>query len=373
MKTLLLYAWKDIRHDWARTLLSITGLAVLVFSYHLLGAMSASFSNFARDPGVNRNLIVIEADLIDPSEAVLEPDALAAARAYIPAQVARVSPHIFRQVRAGERIVQLRAAPLSDWEPLYRMQLLQGGWPEQPHEIACAETAARANGWTLGSRVRIYGSDFSISAIFRAQGSLFAALWMPLERAQTLYGASGRIQAMYVQAAESADIEQLRASLQANPAIASRYTVFYEDSYTLRNNQIIKDVDLLGGIAKVLALLAITFGAYNATSLSLVERAREIGCLRALGFSNTVTRLLLLTRSLLQGLLAYSLGLVLALVYIAASAGGQVSVYGVPLIFSVSPAQALSGLLWVAALAAAGAWISSRRLVGASVADLLRE
>ena len=105
MSLLLLYAWKDIRHDWARSALSITGLAVLIFSYHLLGALSASFADFSRSPQVNRNLIVIDAALIDPSDAVLDQTAIDAARSLIPAEVSRVSPVIFRQIRVGERVV----------------------------------------------------------------------------------------------------------------------------------------------------------------------------------------------------------------------------------------------------------------------------
>ena len=373
MLVLLRYAWQDMRHDWARTLLSVTGLAVLVFSYQILGALSATFAEFSRAPDLTRNLIVIQADLIDPSDAVLDPSALEAARALGPDWVERVSPVMFRRVRLGEHLVQLRASPLSDWQSLFQLVLLEGRWPSGPNEIAAGEGAARANGWTVGSLLSIYGSSFRVSAIYRSPGTLFASLWMPLDAAQRLYGENARFQGMFVQAAAQADLESLRARLQADSRIQDRYTVFFEDSYARRNNQATKDITALAGIASALALGAIVFGTFNATSLSLVERAHEIGCLRAIGFSHLSLRLFLLVRAILQGGLAYALGLGAALVYTALRAASPISILGVPLSFQVSPTQAALGLAWMALLAAAGAWLSSGRLVKTGVASLLRE
>ena len=372
MLTLLIFAWKDVRHDWVRTLLGISGLAVIFFSYHLMGALSEAIGVFIQDPGVSRNLIVVDANLTEATQAVLSQNAVDAARGYVPELVSRVSPVMIRQLRFNERMVQLRAAAIEDWEPLFHLKRIEGHWPSAPDEVACGEDAARANGWQLGSLLHIYGSDFRISAIFRSQGLLFAAVWIPLERARQLYGAEAPYQAMYVETAPAADIEPLRAKLQADPRIAGQYMVFLEDSYTRRNNQIILDVNFLGHIAEGLALVAIIFGTLNATSLSMVERAREIGCLRAIGFSARSVQSFFMVRSVVQGLLAYALGLGAAGIYTAARASHPIIIYGFPLVFRVSTQQALLGLVWMAGLAVIGSSAASRGLAGRNVAELLR-
>ena len=122
-----------------------------------------------------------------------------------------------------------------------------------------------------------------------------------------------------------------------------------------------------------LALGAITFGTFNATTLSLTEHTREIGCLRAMGFSHLSLRFFLMARALVQGGMAYALGLAAALFYTFLHASRPISIMGLPLSYSVSPAQAAAGLFWMAILAMAGAWLSSHRLVRTVVADLLRE
>ena len=143
---------------------------------------------FSSVPAVTRNLVVIQPDAIDHHDAILDPSALEAARALGPDWVERVSPVMFRRVLVGDHLVQLRASPLSDWQTFFQLTLLEGHWPAAADEIAAGEGTARANGWTVGTRLRIYGSDFRISAIFRSPGTLFASLWMPLDAAERLYG-----------------------------------------------------------------------------------------------------------------------------------------------------------------------------------------
>ena len=190
MLSLLRYAWLDLTHDWARTLFSVAGMAVLVFSYQILGALSATFAEFSTPPAATRNLVVIQSDAIDHHDAILDPAALQAARDLGPDWVERVSPVMFRRVRVGDHLVQLRASPLADLQVLSQLTLVEGHWPAAPDEIAAGEGTARANGWNLGDRLRVYGSDFRISAIFRSPGTLFASIWMPLDAAERLYGAT---------------------------------------------------------------------------------------------------------------------------------------------------------------------------------------
>ena len=373
MFTATLFILKDMRHDWGRTLLALLGLAVVIFCYQILISLADTFADYLAAPGVSRNLIVTQAEFIDPSDASLDPAALEAARSLEPGLVHRTSPVMFRQIRIGDRLVALRSAPIEDWQSIFHLTLIEGSWPTQPLEVVVGEGAARANHWTLGSILLIYGSQFHVSGIFRAPGASFATVWMPFDQALQLFGPRRPYQGMYVQVADNADVVEVRARLQADPRLSGRYTVFLEDNYTNRNNQFMKDFRSLMLIASGLALLAVVFGTFTTTSLSLVERSREIAILRSVGFTPVRVQEFLLLRAILQGLLAYLLGLSAAWVYVTyQQAGERLFIEGLPIFFQISANQVISGAVWVCAMAALGAWLSSRWMMSLQVADLLR-
>jgi ABC-type antimicrobial peptide transport system permease subunit len=374
MLTATLFILKDMRHDLGRTLLGMLGLAVVIFSYQVLISMADTFAEYLAVPGVSRNLIVTQAEFIDPSDASLDPAALEAARSLEPEFVQRTSPVMFRQIRIGDRLVALRSAPMEDWENVFHLSLTEGRWPTQPFEVVVGEGAARANHWTPGSVLEIYGSPFHVSGIFRAPGASYATVWMPFDQALQLFGTLRPIQGMYVQVADGADVEEVRARLQADPRLSGKFTVFLEDTYTYRNNQFMKDFRSLMLIASGLALLAVVFGTFTITSLSLVERGREIAILRSVGFTPGRVQGFLLLRALLQGLLAYLLGLSAAWVYVAhQQTGDQLYIQGLPISFQISAEQVFMGALWMGAMAILGAWLSSRWLQTVQVASLLRD
>ncbi len=86
-----------------------------------------------------------------------------------------------------------------------------------------------------------------------------------------------------------------------------------------------------------LALLAVTFGTYNATGLSLIEKQRSIAILRSVGFSPQVVGLFLLLRALFQGLAAFVVGWCGSQVYlIYQRSQAPLFILGVPLEFEIS-------------------------------------
>lgn len=370
---LLFFLIKDICHDWARTALTVFGMALVIFSFFILNAFSQSLSFFTQSVPVGSNLIVIQSDLIDPSDSILSQSALEAAEQMPTELVSRVSPVLFRHLRINDQMVQLRGALVEDWESVFHMQLLQGDWPEDAHEITVGEGTAKANNWKIGSRVEIFGSGFTISAITRIPGSAFASIWMPLEQARLLFGKND-YQMMVVQTAKNADAENVRSQLQANLQLSGNYSVFFEDTYSRRNNQIFKDMSSLMSISANLALLAVTFGTYTSTNLSLTERGREIGILRAIGFPHEQLGRLLRFRAILQGIPAFFIGLVGAMVFIGYHrAYSQLFVLGFNVSFEITWQVICGGFILTTLLALIGAWLSSRRLLLQDVNHLLKD
>ncbi len=83
----------------------------------------------------------------------------------------------------------------------------------------------------------------------------------------------------------SANPESVRLKLQADPRISANAIVYLETVYTDGYNQSNTNLLILSSLMVLVSLLAITFGIYNATSLSLTERSHEISLLRVMGFT----------------------------------------------------------------------------------------
>jgi putative ABC transport system permease protein len=311
--------------------------------------------------------------MIDPGDAVLEESAIHAAELLPTELVSRVSPVIFRHLRINDHMIQLRAARVEDWRTVFHMELMEGQWPKEPGEVAVGEGAAEAFGWKRGTLLTIYGSQFRVTAVSRLPGSVFASIWMPLETAQELFGMKHGYQLMVVQAAPGADAEKVRTRIQEDPRLAGKYSVFFEDSYSRKNNQILNDIRSLMIIGSSLALLAVTFGTYNSTSLGIIERSREIGILRAVGFSHKTLVNILGARASLQSWIAFITGLACAIGFIMYQrVYAQFFIFGFYISFKITWQIIIFGFLLTSILAIIGAWLSSLRLLNQDVNNLLR-
>jgi ABC-type antimicrobial peptide transport system permease subunit len=363
----------DMLHDRNRTALSVIGLAVVIGSYFLLVSLSGALANSLNTSTLSGNLVVIQKDSIDPSDAVLEPQVIQAAQEMIPDMVSRISPIVFRHTRVGGQVVQLRAAALEDWQTIYHLTLLEGVWPVQDREVLVGEGLALSNHWQVGSSVQIFGSDFTIAGICRSPGIAFASVWMPIGTFWTLFDTNHNYQALFVQAAVGVDAETLRVRLQNDPRLAGSYAVYFEDNYSRHNIRALQDMSSLMSLTSGIALLGVVFGVFNATTLSSAERSRELGILLSVGFSHAKVRGLLWMRSILQALLAFGLGLIAALVYLQTQqATAPLVILGVPFNLEITPWMGLSGLGWMIGLAFVGAWWSTRRMFNLRVVELLR-
>jgi putative ABC transport system permease protein len=347
---------------------------MVIFSFFILSAFSQSLAFFTESESYESNLIVIQSDLIDLGDSVLDETALHAAEQMPSNLVSKVSPVIFRHLRINDHMIQLRAARVEDWTSVFHMELVEGQWPKELGEVAVGEGTAKANGWKIGSTVEIFGSEFRISAITQSPGSAFASIWMPLHQAQVHFGKKNIYQMMVVQVAQNVDAEKVKSLLQTNPQLTGKYSVFFEDTYSKRNTQILKDMSSLMNICSILALLAVTFGTYTSTNLSLSERGREIGILRSIGFPHTLLGRLLGLRAILQGLIACIAGLAAALLFIAyRRTFAQLFVLGFNISFIITWQIVLGGFILTSTLALLGAWLSSRRLMHLNVNHMLRD
>jgi ABC-type antimicrobial peptide transport system permease subunit len=187
---------------------------------------------------------------------------------------------------------------------------------------------------------------------------------MPLETAQDLFAPRRASQMLVLQLTPGSDAETVRAKLDQDLNPKGQYAIFYEDTIAKRNTRVLYDVALLVRIIATIALASIIFGTYNLTSLSLEERRRDAGILRALGFSARAISVFLSVRALLLGLLAYVIALVVAWIYITLERNlAPIFILGLPFLFRLSVVNIITSLGWMLILPPLGAWLATRRLL----------
>ena len=240
--------------------------------------------------------------------------------------------------------------------------LVLGRWPSGSRQIVVGEEIARVASWKIGSTVNIYGTDFQVTGLVRAADNNLSAIWMTYSEGQHLFGMSSGFQVGYLPLVPSADPESVRAKLQADPRISAHYSVYLENALSNGYNEVNHNLVTLSSIMATVSLLAITFGVYNSTSLSLTERGYEIILLRVVGFTQGKLRGFLFARALVLTLVAYSLGWVVVIIYFNYRySHAPIGLSEAPLTLSLTLSASLFGMGLAIAFALLGVWLTSRR------------
>ncbi|MFF0009241.1 ABC transporter permease [Streptomyces tibetensis] len=163
----------------------------------------------------------------------------------------------------------------------------------------------RSAGLTVGAL-----TDQDAAEGFGTQGGLFFGLGT-LER----YAPGGRDSALYVNAAAGTSDDDLRAHLEQTldpyPQVQVRDLADYKQLVHDQIAVLLYLVYALLGLAIIIAVL----GVVNTLALSVVERTREIGLLRAIGLARRQLRRMIRLESVVIAVFGAVLGLALGLVW----------------------------------------------------------
>ncbi|WP_392544345.1 ABC transporter permease [Oryzobacter telluris] len=184
--------------------------------------------------------------------------------------------------------------------------------------VAISTTLAKDSGLAVGSTVTIgYAgeeNERTVVATYTEDAALTADVTMSLDGFDAI-GVPPTDRTLYVTAAPDADRPALRRAL--NAAVAELPTVNVNDQAEFAASQrepidqLLYIVYALLGLAVVIAIL----GIVNTLALSVIERVREIGLLRAVGLSRRQLRTMLRLESVAIAVLGAVLGIVLGLAF----------------------------------------------------------
>ena len=192
-------------------------------------------------------------------------------------------------------------------EGLTPFRLADGRWAAGAGEVVIDRATAEKERYAIGDRVRIAtrgeAAAFEVVGIatFADVKSLGTATFavFDLGAAQTLFGKAGRYDRILV----AGELGELSATTRVRSAAA-------DDRFDLDGLKTV--VGILRTILLAFAGVALLVGAFtifNALSIAIAQRTRELGLLRMVGASRRQVRRMVLTEALVMGLGASALGI----------------------------------------------------------------
>jgi putative ABC transport system permease protein len=180
------------------------------------------------------------------------------------------------------------------------------------------EPTAAARGWALGDQVELLLANgqtrtLEVGGIHKAN-QVIAPLSVSLET-YTQTGGAALDRFVYVRLADGVDRSavqpQLEQAVAAYPIVTLKDQGGFKDEQKAQVDQLL----LLINALLVLSVLIAVLGIVNTLALSVIERTREIGLLRAIGMSRQQLRRMVRLESVVLSVYGATLGLVLGTVF----------------------------------------------------------
>jgi putative ABC transport system permease protein len=321
----LSYNVRNVRVRWQVTLLAIFGIALVVAVFIVLSAMSSGFRLALRATGRTDNAMVVQKG--STSELVSGIPREVGSVIMVDSRIARgsdgqplASPEIMvvvslpRKADGAEVNVTLRGVTKRAFDVRGGLKIVEGrSFNPGLYEIIVGQRAYERFGLHVGKPVKLQKKDWQVVGVFASEGSGFESeIWGDLDATGPAFLRTGSYQSIALRLADPGSLPALKDALENNPQM--QVSVIQERKYY---------EDQAGFVAAALMGLAIlvsfvmgigaVFGAMNTMYAIVSARTREIGTLRALGFSRRSILFSFVTEAVFLALIGGLLGCVFAL------------------------------------------------------------
>ena len=232
----------------------------------------------------------------------------------------------------------------------------------------------RFKGLTLGSDVKIANLMWKVVGVFTAEDSSFESeVWGDIDLMQPAFQRTG-YQSVTVKLNDRTAFDSFQAAMAADPRLdlkPEREREYYE-AQSATTATLIR---IFAWFVTTILSIGAVFGAMNTMYAAVAYRTREIGTLRALGFSRFRIVGAFLAESVALAIIGGIVGCVIALPVNGLSTGAMnmVSFTELAFKFRVTPELLVQGMIFSAAMGAVGGLLPAFRAARIPVARALRE
>jgi len=305
------FAWKNLWRRRLRTLLTLGGIGMAIGAFVGLVGFSRSFEHawLMMYLSSGTDMDVVQQSFLNTSVDQSDGVKLRA----LP-QVELAAPMILNMLSLSSDVNAISYGWQADSYEFESLHILAGRrFRDGQPEVMLGDLLADNLHKKPGDTIEIEGSPFTVVGVYHGGSALEAgAVIMPLDQMQKLGSLQGKVTAFHLRlkpppageseknylAQVSAEIEKMFPRLRAIPA-AERAS----------NNQLVQLSHAAAWGTSCIALLIGILGIANTMAMSVFERTREIGILRALGWKRWRVMLLIQLEAAALGLAGGLLGL----------------------------------------------------------------
>ncbi|MGB7136453.1 MAG: ABC transporter permease [Acidobacteriaceae bacterium] len=281
------FAWRNVWRRRLRTALTLCGIGMGIGAFVALVGFSRSFEHAWLEMYENAgtDLAVVQKTFLNTSvDQSVGPTLLK-----IP-QIARAAPMIINMMAVTPEINTLVYGWRADTFEFAAIKILQGRkFRDGQQEVLLGELLAGSLNKKVGDTLDLQGSTFTVVGIFRSGSALEAgAIIMPIDELQQLSSLQGKVTAYHVQLKPAPPgVSPQQWEQEAENAVSSELPGLRAVPAAQRaaNNQLVTLAHAAAWGTSLIALLVAALGIANTMAMSVFERTKEIGVLRAIGWS----------------------------------------------------------------------------------------
>src|SRR5579863_2800674 len=384
----LSYNIRNLRQRWKVTLLAIFGIGLVVAVFVALLAMQNGFRIALRSTGSPLNGIVTQRGSTSELTSWINIG---------DANVIEVDPRVARDsegkpMASCEVVILANKPRRSDNQPANitfrgvtpmafkvrnNVKIIEGRsfTPGLYEAIAGKKIADRVTGLNIGDTISVQKHIFKVVGLFTADGSSFESeIWGDYDAMGPAIGRNGGCESLTLRLSNPATLSSFDKEVRANPRVQLQVDSepkYYENLAGPTAGALLA---LAAFVSAVMAIGAV-FGAMNTMYAIVSQRTREIGTLRALGFSRFSILLSFVLESVLLALIGGALGCLLAFTMNGYTAGtGQTQSFSeMAFAFRITPPVLVFGMVFAVVMGFVGGLLPALRASRLPITRALRE
>jgi len=235
--------------------------------------------------------------------------------------------------------------------------------------------AKRVQGLDIGAGVKLQKHEWKVVGTFTSKGGAFESeIWGDAEVMSVDFGRTGGSNAMSVRLKPGTDVATLDRWIRSNPqmqlqAVSERK--YYDD----QAGPLAKILRQLATFVAIIMGVGAVFGAMNTMYAIVAARTREIGTLRALGFSRRAILFSFVLESVTLALAGGAIGCLLAFPMNGYSTGtGQTQSFSeIAFAFRITPEIVTTALIFAVGMGVIGGLLPAFRAARLPITSALRE
>jgi putative ABC transport system permease protein len=379
------YNIRNLRVRWQVTLLAVIGIALVVAVFVVLGAMAAGFRIALKSTGRTDNVIVLQKGA--DSEMTSGIPRSGTNLMQVDSRVARdakgqpmASPEILivanlKRVTDGQETnVALRGVTLKAMEVRGDIKVTQGrAFQPGLYEMIVGERTAQRYGLHIGKSIKLQRKDWQIVGIFSSGGSAFESeVWGDVDVMGPAFDRQGGYQVLVMRLQDPTSLDAFKKSVESNPQL--QVTMEQEqDFYDKQAGPVGTALTTLAWFVTLIMAIGAVTGAMNTMFAIVASRTREIGTLRALGFSRLAILTSFVLESAFLALIGGVIGCLLAIPFNGMTGATSANFSDLAFAFQVTPPTLGGGIGGALLMGVFGGLLPAIRAARLPITSALRE